>query len=628
MSGPNLTKSIDSKATKQQPRHSSVQAPSAATPSLESSVLEIHQTAGNRAASRLFQSGGQFSDQAVGLQTLAGELEKPRPVANNANLFEIQLDAKVIQVTQQELESIRTQFREMLNTGIQRVLKGPIESGRFKHEDASKLREEQKIVASISSGVGRVFGGEGFPEFAIWDGPINALAQARSALNNNKLSEAASNLIDAEHAALKADRQVTAYQKGTMAGAEASQITLEIVRDVSLGISSTLATIATGGAAGAVIGTGITAATNLAQQASETSIGLRKEIDFAGVAFETIIDAIISKFLGKLGDKIFAKLVKKPEFATRGQRITARAIVDLLESTADTTLNSTAKALFNNFRDAKRKVSMEEFLDNLGDQLLNPQSILMNMLTGQISAAIENKLASKLGPPRPSGRAPKSESDAAVFTKQETVVVHPTQTSSTIHQEASKVIESSGARATSAKNYKKRPEVEQATAMGFLPTEAELEKPYGKKPEVFTSATAKKSSALKTSILPDIAESQAYNVALSNKEIGLQRSTGANVPGPDFITAVRGIGNQIEIIVTDVYTPTISPQIKKGVQKPSTISSSWHSEIEQAIAPGRLNLGDPALEAEIRSAFKAGRIRRRQVSIDLTSTGQGKISGL
>ena len=362
----------------------------------------------------------------------------------------------------------------MLNTGIQRVLKGPIENGRFKHEDASKLREEQKIVASISSGVGKVFGGEGFLDLAIWDEPINVLAQARSALNNNKLSEATSNLIIAEKTALEANRRVAAYQKGSLAGAEVSQVTLEIVRDVSLGVSGALATIATGGTAGAIIGAGITATTNLAQQTSETFIGLRKEIDFAGVVFDTIIDAIISKFLGRLGDNIFAKLVKKPEFATLGQRITARAIADLLESTADTTLNSTAKMLFNNFRRAGKNVSMEEFLDTLAEQLLNPQSILMNLLTGQISAGIENKLTRKPGRPALSAHARKSGSDAAVFTKQETVVVYPAQTSSTVHQEASKGIESSGARATSAKNYRKRPEVEQAKAMGFLPTEAEL----------------------------------------------------------------------------------------------------------------------------------------------------------
>lgn len=80
--------------------------------------------------------------------------------------------------------------------------------------------------------------------------------------------------------------------------------------------------------------------------------------------------------------------------------------------------------------------------------------------------------------------------------------------------------------------------------------------------------------------------------------------------------------------MTDVYTPTTSLQTKKGKQKPSTIPLSWHSEIEQAIVPGRLNLGEPVLEVEIRSAFKAGRIRRRQVTVDLTSTGQGKVSGL
>ena len=140
-------------------------------------------------------------------------------------------------------------------------------------------------------------------------------------------------------------------------------------------------------------------------------------------------------------------------------------------------------------------------------------------------------------------------------------------------------------------------------------------------------ATAKTERSLVTAIRADVAESEAYKAASARGEIGLQRPTGANVTGSDFITATLRPGTRKvqEVIVTDVKATTVG---RTPVPK-TNIPGSWRAEVNSAVAPNRLNLGDKALEGEIRAAVQQGRVRLRQINIDYSSSpsGQGKITG-
>lgn len=140
----------------------------------------------------------------------------------------------------------------------------------------------------------------------------------------------------------------------------------------------------------------------------------------------------------------------------------------------------------------------------------------------------------------------------------------------------------------------------------------------------FVSATAKTESSVITSVRADVGEAQAYSEAIYVRgEIGLQRPAGANVRGVDFITARRNAAGEIEVLITDVKTST-----KGEFPKPATsIKPAWQAEVEAAVAEGRLDLGDPALEAEVRDAVKAGRVELRQVEVDMSPRGQGRMSG-
>lgn len=140
------------------------------------------------------------------------------------------------------------------------------------------------------------------------------------------------------------------------------------------------------------------------------------------------------------------------------------------------------------------------------------------------------------------------------------------------------------------------------------------------------SATAQFPSSMRTAIRPDVGESEAYKAALRRGEIGLQRPIGANDQGPDFITAARDEKGRVkEIVVSDVKTSGVG-RFRAPVR--GTAASQklqrWGPEIQQAVA--RFKTGNPALDRDIRQAMRQGRVRLRQLEVDMSPRGQGTIT--
>jgi hypothetical protein len=120
---------------------------------------------------------------------------------------------------------------------------------------------------------------------------------------------------------------------------------------------------------------------------------------------------------------------------------------------------------------------------------------------------------------------------------------------------------------------------------------------------------------MKTSIRADQAEFEGYKWALRQGEIGLERPQGVNVRGrPDFITAEK-IGADWWIIVSDVKNYSDG-----RVPEPQGMQTSWGPVIRDVIAPGRLDLGNPAAEQAIRDAFAKGRVQFRILGVELQSS--------
>jgi hypothetical protein len=160
------------------------------------------------------------------------------------------------------------------------------------------------------------------------------------------------------------------------------------------------------------------------------------------------------------------------------------------------------------------------------------------------------------------------------------------------------------------------------------------------------SAQSRTSRSFVTAIRADIGESEAYKQALLRGEIGLQRPLGSNLPGVDFITAVRNkVTNLIEIVCTDVK----STQVGRFPAPKKTMPGGWTNEVHAAVAPSRLKLqlvitavtgpsphgvaiaSTPSelssLESEIIQAAHQNRIRLRQLNANYSPAGQGTIVG-
>ncbi|MGW3287117.1 eCIS core domain-containing protein [Streptomyces sp. NPDC001002] len=137
------------------------------------------------------------------------------------------------------------------------------------------------------------------------------------------------------------------------------------------------------------------------------------------------------------------------------------------------------------------------------------------------------------------------------------------------------------------------------------------------------SASAQTSRSVITGPRADEAEVATWRLALERGEIGIQAPLGANVSGPDFITAEIDPTGQITIYVNDTKLSTTG-----RFPTPATaIPTTWGAEVRAAIAPGRLDIGDPILEAAIRQAFAAGRVQIRQVNADYSPNGGGRVTG-
>jgi hypothetical protein len=142
--------------------------------------------------------------------------------------------------------------------------------------------------------------------------------------------------------------------------------------------------------------------------------------------------------------------------------------------------------------------------------------------------------------------------------------------------------------------------------------------PFGGTTGVVTSR-AQTSRSLRTGIDATGGEFEAFNTAVfTRREVGLQSPGHVNVRGVDFVTAARRADGKMEIILNDA-TINMS-KVPKTSPPPA-----WVAEAQAAV--GRMSLGDAALEAEIRDAMTAGRVRVRTLSVGVQPEGRVDITG-
>ncbi|MGD0715047.1 MAG: hypothetical protein ABSB24_12820 [Gaiellaceae bacterium] len=350
-----------------------------------------------------------MSAASMSLVDQARAIEHPLPVLGVSGLWGLELEGRSFQASQAQLDEIRAGFAREMRRGLDRV-NARIAGGVEGHRDMIRIHEDQFMVSRISD----VLGGVTLPDISIWDGAYQALWRGQADLRAAHLSDAARDLEQAESSSQRAYAQFTAYREGTISGAGRAVTGLEVTRDVSFATAGIIATVATGGAAGAVIGAGITATGTAAQQAMEVHLDMRREVDWAGIGFDAVIGLITSKLGGALGGKVAGKLLGDPAVAGLGRKAVSTLVNDLISGKASSILHTTARAVFDHFQGSPQAMSMDQFLDTLARQLVDPKSTFMDILTGEVarraharsSAAPEHETA----PPEHEAAPPKHES--------------------------------------------------------------------------------------------------------------------------------------------------------------------------------------------------------------------------
>jgi hypothetical protein len=177
-------------------------------------------------------------------------------------------------------------------------------------------------------------------------------------------------------------------------------------------------------------------------------------------------------------------------------------------------------------------------------------------------------------------------------------------------------IESTGARSTARASSSAQAAIQAQAVMGFL--DPALAMPGAN----VATATAQTARSITTAIRAQSAEVTAYDARLNRGEIGLIAPVGSNIPGPDYVTAARLANGDCEIVVCDAKS-----RVGTGAfgQVGTTLPAAWQNEINDALSPGRLNLGSPALEQAVRDAWTKGRVRIARDTIDYSVQGQGEL---
>jgi hypothetical protein len=194
----------------------------------------------------------------------------------------------------------------------------------------------------------------------------------------------------------------------------------------------------------------------------------------------------------------------------------------------------------------------------------------------------------------------------------------PTQATSATPQATGPArIESRGAMQGARPSAAAREAIEEQVEMGFL--DPALAEPDAR----IATGTAQTPHSIVRSVRANVAEVMAYDARLAQGEIGIIAPVGGNVPGLDYATAVRRADGSIEIVIAD--TKSRVSATSDFAQVRTSLPTTWENAVTDAVAEGRLDLGNPQLEEAIREAWAARRYRIARDTVDFSAQGQGAL---
>ena len=261
-----------------------------------------------------------------------------------------------------------------------------LEGGYEGHRYLQEIHEDQFIVAGVSD----LFGGRSFPSLFIWAVPRARLQNARRLIADGDVARATTQLQQAASETRDAERRVIEYREGSIEGAERAIFALQVLEVAG----AAAATVVTGGTGGALY----VGAQRFAGEATSVALGLQDEIDWGGIAFDTLFALVAGRFGGQLGGKIAARL---------GGTVAARVISSVIVGRASGIAHSVAREVFDAAR-GRTELTLDGFMDRLATQL-SARAIFLDLVAHAVGSVGQprGQTGTPNEPTRPAAQRPQ-----------------------------------------------------------------------------------------------------------------------------------------------------------------------------------------------------------------------------
>ncbi|GGA88555.1 eCIS core domain-containing protein [Puia dinghuensis] len=339
-------------------------------------------------------------------------IQNVKPTGNG--MYTVEIDNKTVSVTQKDLDEANARIIGAIKEGLRRTA-SEAEYAETGYNSQSELDKKHWIVSSAIKFIGNIKDPGPFLRAEVAQSR-NLAAAAQEALKVKNYAGAAAFLADSESAAIRAKGMYRMYWEGIISAGEATVTVLEYTRDASFLLLGILATIASAGAAAGLltaadIGAGGTAAagaiatwTPFVAQVGEAGVRVAEgdKVDWAKLAIDGIVTAILSKFGGKLGEGVAGRIIgQNPVAQSLGKHIVARIVSSEINGVAAVTFTTVVNSVYAKVRN--QNMTWGTFLDQLITELTDPKSQIMNVLLGAIEGYGHGKGAQIKGLPAPHG---------------------------------------------------------------------------------------------------------------------------------------------------------------------------------------------------------------------------------
>lgn len=361
------------------------------------------------------------------------DLKSIQPSSVASGVYDMVIAGKHQQVPKAKVDEAYKKIAKELRSALASVV-SKAERALDSYNNQTAINKDQWIVSGVIEFFGRVK--DPGPELISQGSTATILAaEGMAAIERGDFVTAAIRLADAEAYASRAQMMFTAYWEHLISVAEMTVTVLEWTEKTAFVTLAILATIASGGAALGVIGAegvtvaGVTTTASMVGTAnlisfaaptlahilqSGTKAALGEDVDWGQVGVETIVDIVLYKLGGKLGEGLLGRFAKLPAFQTLGRQALAGVLSNVMIHEGSAAFRTTVMAIYERLRHGK--TTWDEFGNELIAALTNPEGLFFAVVNGA-SMGVGHGRATGVGRKRqaqqPSPKPPAAATAAA-----------------------------------------------------------------------------------------------------------------------------------------------------------------------------------------------------------------------